>query len=121
MLKSILTCLGSLAWMVGLMGCAGDPYVASTSHPIDGSPPVAGGYSQNSGQGIEDRRTAERVREALAAVADYRYGGVRVSESQGVVQLNGFVKTSAQKNGAGEVAYKVAGVKVVENNLTVKD
>ena len=79
------------------------------------------GYNQSTDQRIEDSRTAERVREALAAGADYKYDGVKVIASNGVVQLSGFVNTSAQRNTAGEVTSKVVGVKNVENNLTVKD
>ena len=52
---------------------------------------------------------------------DYKYDGVKVTAGNGVVQLSGFVNTSAQRNRAGEVASKVVGVKSVENNLTVKD
>ena len=79
------------------------------------------GHNQITDQSIEDSRTAERVREALAAGADYKYDGVKVIACDGVVQLSGFVNTSAQRNSAGEVASKVVGVKSVENNLTVKD
>jgi len=89
--------------MVGLTGCAADR------------------HNQSTDQGIQDSRTAERVREALAAGADYKYDGVKVIACSGVVQLNGFVSTSTQRNSAGEVTRKVAGVKSVENNLTVKN
>ena len=107
--------------MVGLTGCAGDRYNPSTGHRIDDNPIAERGNDQSTDQRIEDSRTAERVREALAAGADYRYDGVKVIASNGVVQLSGFVNTSAQRNSAGEVASKVVGVKSVENNLTVKD
>jgi len=100
---ALITCLSALLLMVGLTGCAGDR------------------YNQSPDQRVEDSRTAERVREALAAGVDYRYDGVKVIASNGVVQLSGFVNTSAQRNRAGGVASKVAGVKSVENNLTVKD
>ena len=71
---------------------------------------------------MEDRRTAERVREALAAAtADYKYDGVKVMARDGCVQLSGFVKTDAQKTRAGEAARRVEGVNRVENNLVVKD
>ena len=89
--------------MAGLTGCTGDRYNRSTD------------------QRIEDRRMAERVREALAAVPAYKFDGVQVAAGKGVVQLSGLVNTSAQRNSAGEVARKVVGVKGVENNLTVKD
>jgi hyperosmotically inducible periplasmic protein len=91
-----------MLWMVGLTGCTGDR------------------HGQSTGLRIEDSRTAERVREALAACADHRYDGVTVIASNGIVQLSGFVQTSAQKNRAGEVTRKVEGVKSVENNLAVK-
>ena len=72
-------------------------------------------------QEAKDRRTAERVWEALAAGADYKYDGVRVTACNGVVQLSGCVNTSAERNRAGEVTSNVAGVKSVANGLTVKD
>lgn len=70
---------------------------------------------------MEDGRTAERVREALAAGADYKFDGVKVVARDGVVQLSGFVNSSVQRNDAGQVTSKVAGVKRVQNNLTVKN
>ncbi len=72
-------------------------------------------------QRVEDSRLAERVREALAAGVDYKYDGVKVLVSKGVVQLTGSVNTGAQRNSAGEVARAVTGVKSVENNLTAKE
>jgi hypothetical protein len=98
---AIITCLSALPLMVGLTGCAGNH------------------YNQSADQHVEDSRTAERVREALAAGAVYKYDGVKVAASNRVVRLNGSVNTSAQRNTAGEVTSKVVGVKSVENNLTV--
>ena len=118
---ALITCLGVLPFMVGLTGCAGDRYHQSTGHRVDDDRTVERGYNQTTDQRIEDSRTAERVREALAAGADYKYDGVKVMASNGVVQLSGYVTTSAQRNRAGKVTSKVVGVKSVENNLTVKD
>ena len=120
MLASI-NCLSALTLMVGLTGCAGDGHNQSTGQRIDDNRTAERGYNQITDQGIEDSRTAERVREALAAGADYNYDGVKVKAGKGVVQLSGFVNTSAQKNAAGAIASKVVGVSSVENNLTVKD
>ena len=100
---ALITGLSALLIMVGLTGCASDRHNQSMDHRID------------------NNRTAERVREALAAGADYKYHGVNVIASNGVVQLSGFVNTSARRTNAGEVTSKVEGVKGVENNLTVKD
>ena len=107
--------------MVGLTGCAGDRYQQSTGHRIDANRTAEPSYDQSLDLRIEDRRTAERVREALAAGADYKYDGVKVIASNGVVQLSGFVNTSAQRSRAGEVISKVVGVKDVVNNITVKE
>jgi osmotically-inducible protein OsmY len=100
---ALIACLSALPLLVGLMGCAVNRCTQSTGHPI------------------EDSRTAERVREALAAGADYKYDGVKVIACNGVVQLSGFVNTRAQKNAAGEAASKVVGVKDVVNSITVKE
>ena len=100
---AVIICLGALPLMVGLTGCAGDRYHQSTDHRIG------------------DNRTAERVREALAAGADYRYDGVQVTARDGFVQLSGLVNTRVQKNAAGEVASRVAGVKDVVNSIKVTE
>jgi len=118
---ALITCLSVLSLMAALTGCAGDRHNQSTGHPIDAQHTPERGYNQITDQGIEDSRTAVRVREALAACADYKYDGVRVQAGNGIVQLSGFVNTRAQKNAAGEFASKIEGVNSVENNLTVKD
>ena len=99
---ALITLLSMLPLMVGLAGCAGDR------------------HNQVTGPSIEDSRTAERVREAVAAGADYKYDRVKVVVGNGIVQLIGFVNTSAQRKRAGEVASKVLGVREVVNGITVK-
>jgi osmotically-inducible protein OsmY len=116
-----IICLSALPLMVGLTGCAGDRYHQSRDRGIAENRAPERGDPQPTDQSVEDRRTAERVREALAASADYRYDRVRIKASHGVVQLSGFVRTAAQRNRAGAAASKVAGVKGVENDLTVED
>ena len=118
---ALITCLSALPLMVGLMGCASDRSNQSTGRPFDDNRTAEPDYNQITDPRIEDSRTAARVREALAAGADYKYDGVKVIAGNGVVQLSGVVNTSAQRNSAGEVTGKVQGVKRVENNLTVKD
>jgi osmotically-inducible protein OsmY len=117
----LITCLGALPLVVGLTGCVGERYDQSTSYHYDDNLTAEPGYNQSTDQSIEDSRTAQRVREALAAGADYKYYGVNVIASNGLVQLSGFVNTSARRTNAGEVTSKVVGVKSVANNLTVND
>ena len=118
---ALITCLSALPLMVGLMGCASDRSNQSTGRPVDDNRTPEPDYNQITDPRIEDNRTAERVREGLAAGTDYKYDGVKVIASNGVVLLSGFVNTSPQRNSAGEVTRKVVGVKSVVNNLTVKD
>ena len=100
---SLITGLTVLPLMVALSGC------------------LAGRQTQTTGQTIEDSRTAERVREALAAAPGYKFDGVRVAACKGIVQLRGFVNTRDQMDGAADIASKVPGAQGVENNLTLKD
>jgi hypothetical protein len=116
---ALILCLSALPLMVGLTGCAGNRYSPSTGHSLEDQSTAERGYSQSTDQIVEDRRTAERAREALAAAPGYKFDGVKVMAGNGVVQLSGFVNTSAQRTSAGEVTGKVAGVKRVENNLAV--
>jgi hypothetical protein len=103
MVLALITRLGALTLLLGQMGCTGDQYDQSTT------------------QHIEDSRTAERVREALAANADYKYDGVKVMASNGLLKLSGSVNTSAQQSRAAEISRRVVGVKSVENDLTLKN
>jgi osmotically-inducible protein OsmY len=118
---TLINCLSALPLMVGLMGCANDRHNQTTGHRNYDDRVEEPGYNQITDQRVEDSRTAVRVREDLAAAPQYRFDGVQVAASNGVVQLSGFVNTSAQRTRAGEVASKVVGVKSIENNLTIRD
>ncbi|HZR17485.1 MAG TPA: BON domain-containing protein [Verrucomicrobiae bacterium] len=116
----LITGFAWLPFSLGLTGCAGDRNESSSllrqeDHTAERSRPEV------TEQSIEDSRTAERAREALAAGADYRYDGVKVTVCNGIVQLNGFVISSAQRTRASAITRKVTGVRRVENNLAVKD
>lgn len=102
-LSALNICLGALVVVVGLTGCAGNRYTQST------------------GERIDDKADSARVRRALSADTQYKYGDVTVQTFKGVVQLSGFVNSRDQKNRAGDLAKKVEGVREVENNITVKE
>jgi hypothetical protein len=113
--------LSALPLLAGLAGCVSGRYNQSPNFRTHEDHPVEYVHDEATDQSIEDGRTAERAREALAAGGDYRYDGVKVVARNGVVQLNGFVNTTAQRTGAGTIVRKVMGVRSVRNNLTVKD
>lgn len=98
----ILT-LGAAVMVGGLTGCAGNRHTQST------------------GERIDDRADSSRVRKALSADSEYKYGDVTVQTFKGVVQLSGFVNSRDQKNRAADLARKVEGIREVQNNITVKE
>jgi osmotically-inducible protein OsmY len=72
------------------------------------------------GQYVDDKTLMARVHSALSDNPDYKFDGVDVNVSAGTVQLSGFVNTDDQKTKAAEIAKGVAGVKDVENKITLK-
>ena len=99
----LILSLAALPLAAGLTGCAGNRYTQST------------------GERIDDTADSSRVRKALSADTQYKYGDVTVQTFKGVVQLSGFVNSRDQKNRAGDLAKNVQGVRGVENNITVKE
>jgi osmotically-inducible protein OsmY len=95
---------GALVLGVALLtsGCAGNRYERST------------------GESIDDHSTTSRVKSALNGDNVYKYPDVKVTTFKGTVQLSGFVETKDQKSRATDLAKNVAGVKEVENNISVK-
>src|ERR1041384_4865141 len=97
---SLILALAALPLASGLTGCAGNRYTQST------------------GERIDDKADSMRVRSALSADTQYKYGDVNVQTFKGVVQLSGFVNSRDQKNRAGDLAKAVEGVKEVKNSIT---
>ena len=104
MIKSLSAALFlATVTVVGLAGCAGARYHEST------------------GESIDDTAITGRVKSALGNDTMYKYPDVKVTTFKGTVQLSGFVDNHAQKEHAGMLAKNAAGVKDVENNITVKE
>jgi osmotically-inducible protein OsmY len=108
-MKNLIDCLmvavfiGLPVWVLtGGTGCAGSRYERST------------------GEYIDDKAVASRVRSALGDNPEFKFDDVIVVAYRGTVQLSGFVNTSDQKQKAGEIAKTIQGVRNVENNITVK-
>jgi osmotically-inducible protein OsmY len=99
----LILSLGAMPLLLGVTGCAGNR------------------YEQSTGERIDDHGTSSRVKAALGEDTQYKYGRVNVETFKGTVQLSGFVNSRDQKNRAGDLAGKVAGVKEVVNNITVKE
>ncbi|HEU5395682.1 MAG TPA: BON domain-containing protein [Verrucomicrobiae bacterium] len=100
---SLALCLGLLSagTVATITGCAGSQ------------------GSRSTGEYIDDKSTAMRVRDALHDNPEYKFSQVNVSVLRGTVQLSGFVDSSAQKTQAGNIAKNTPGVHDVVNNITV--
>jgi hyperosmotically inducible periplasmic protein len=101
-LKHLIGSTLALGLVILATGCAGNDKDRST------------------GESIDDRATTSRVRGVLGDDTVYKYSDVKVTTFKGQVQLSGFVDSKEQKSRAAELAKGTAGVKEVENNITVK-
>lgn len=92
-----------------LAGCANKPFTESDDHQV------------NVLTSVEDTKPLSlRVREALRNNGQTAVSNIRVSQdSDDTVKLSGFVSNDAVKYEAERVAYQVAGVRFVVNNLDV--
>ena len=92
-------CIGLLATF---LGCAATPQSAST------------------GQFVDDSVITTKVKAAIFEEPSLKSLQITVETYKGVVQLSGFVDSAQNRNKAGDVAGRVAGVVSVKNDLTVK-
>ena len=75
---------------------------------------------RSTGQYMDDRSTARRVKSELKHNPIYKFEDVSVNTYRGVVQLNGWVTQPEQKQIAERIAKNTPGVVDVVNNLTMK-
>ncbi len=69
---------------------------------------------------VDDAGITAKVKAAVIDDPMTKATEINVDTNAGVVQLNGFVGTEAEKERAAQLARKVEGVAVVKNNLMVK-
>ncbi|MEQ1775802.1 MAG: BON domain-containing protein [Burkholderiales bacterium] len=72
------------------------------------------------GNEIDDTVVTTKVKSALLGDADIKSFDLKVETRKGLVQLGGYVDNQAQIDRAIAVTRAVAGVKDVENSITVK-
>lgn len=76
---------------------------------------------ETTGQYVDDATITTKVKSALASNGGVTLANqVGVETGQGVVQLSGFVPSSADKERAADIAGSVKGVKSVTNDLVVQ-
>jgi hyperosmotically inducible protein len=69
---------------------------------------------------IDDAATTTKVKAALIADRRTKAREINVITRQGVVQLDGFVATDAERDAAAEIARSVSGVSRVDNQIALK-
>jgi osmotically-inducible protein OsmY len=95
----LLVCVGLFT---AFLGCAATP------------------QRQSTGQYVDDSVITSKVKTAIFNEESLKTLQINVKTYKAVVQLSGFVDTAQSVTRAGEVAARVEGVKLVENDLVVK-
>jgi hyperosmotically inducible protein len=72
------------------------------------------------GQDIDDSMLTASVKTKLIEDATTKAYQINVGTQKGVVQLTGFVDSTAMKTRAGELARSVEGVKDIRNDLDIR-
>lgn len=76
-------------------------------------------HSRSTGQVLDDTSIGTQVKAKLAADSTTDAMDIDVEVDSGIVQLNGFVDSQAQKDKAYQLASSVSGTRSVRNNLVV--
>ena len=82
---------------------------------------ISVGGKTSMGTKLDDSVTTGKVKAALMDASDVKSGQINVETKAGIVQLSGFVDSTAMRDKAGEVAKGVSGVKEVQNVLVVRE
>ena len=108
MTKRFHGALGALSCAALLLALGAGPACAATR------------TRESTGQYLDDSAITTKVKTAILGDEQLRTFDVHVTTYKGVVELSGFVDSRQVAHRAEEVAEKVAGVREVKNDLTVK-
>lgn len=120
--RPVLLCVSALL-VVGLAACDKWPTAdssnknASSKNNMDSTSSQA---STKTGMAIDDTAITTKVKAAIFVEPDLKMLQISVDTAQGVVTLSGAVDSASNRDKANAVAGSVAGVKQVENQLTIK-
>jgi osmotically-inducible protein OsmY len=76
--------------------------------------------SESTGEYIDDSAITTKVKSAILGEPTLKSAEINVETFKGIVQLSGFVSSSANVETAITVAKNVGGVKSVKNDMRVK-
>ena len=80
----------------------------------------AAAHEENERRALQDAALTARVKEALSAARGIPTTAISVETFQGEVQLTGFVPAPDLASRAGRITAGVSGVRMVHNNLVVR-
>jgi hyperosmotically inducible protein len=92
----------------------------STTTTTAGNPTMAPGPAGDATGAVSETITTGKIKAALAADSGLKDSDISVTTNNGVVMLNGTVKSQDQVAIAQGIAQKMDGVQKVETHLTVK-
>jgi len=98
----ILASSAAIALAAGTFGCA-----STATH-------------ESTGQYVDDTAITGKVKTAIFNEPTLKSAEINVETFKGVVQLSGFVSSSADQNLAVKVAHNVPGVKSVKDDMRLK-
>jgi osmotically-inducible protein OsmY len=75
---------------------------------------------EGSGEYVDDSVITTKVKTAMLQATDVKASEINVETFKGIVQLSGFVSTTADMQSAIRVASAVGGVKSVSNEMQLK-
>lgn len=75
---------------------------------------------QSTGELVDDATITTKVKAEFVRDDTVKAHDVSVTTFKGIVQLSGFVDNAVQKSRAEQIAASVAGVKSVQNNISIK-
>jgi|SRR5947207_14206905 len=75
---------------------------------------------ESTGEYIDDSSITTRVKKAIFDEPSLKVANINVETYKSVVQLSGFVDSTAQVGTAGSIARSVEGVTRVKNDLQIK-
>jgi osmotically-inducible protein OsmY len=93
---------------------------ANANKPAEGGTGTATTKGESAGAYIDDSVITGKIKADILAEPSLKSAEINVETLKGVVQLSGFVRSSANINKAVEVARGVKGVKSVKNDMIVK-
>ena len=75
---------------------------------------------EGTGEYFDDTILTTKVKAAVINEPSLKSAEINVETFKGIVQLSGFVKTSAERSKATELTRQVAGVKSVKDDIRLK-